>query len=297
MSLIRFRIELPNGAVEELVVEGEQALIGSAAHCEVRLPLHAAQPEHVLVRAAPGVLWARALNFQPPPLLNESPFGDAPVTNDAVLSIGPIRLRLALTEDDGGAVRIQKKKKKSNPLIIYGGLAVSVVLFSRALTGLGGQMRMQAAPAAAPKLWDEPVLTCPRNDPRQALALASERTQLAESRRERRPFNPRDGVAAVPLFEEAAACFKVAGKLEPAERARAAAGKLREEIDLDYRTHQVRLEHAITVQDGLSALHEMNVLLALTETKTGPYVSWLSIQQRQLRLQVDAAKDSKTKGK
>jgi hypothetical protein len=291
LSLIRFRVELPNGAVEELAVEGEQALVGTGAHCEIRLPMQAGQPEHVLIRSAPGNLWARALSFQPPPLLNGSPFGDAPVMNDSILSIGPVRIRIALTEDDAGAVRVQKKKRKSNPVVIWGGLAVAFMMFAQAITNvLTPQGQIQAAPSSPPKLWEDPIKTCPRNDPRQAFALATERTALAESRRERRPFSARDGVAAVPLFEEAAACFRVAGNQEAAQRSIVAASRLRDEIDLDYRTHQVRLEHAINVNDGFSALREMEVLLALTETKTGPYVTWLSIQQRALRAQIDAPK-------
>ena len=41
---LRFRVQHADGHSEQYVVDAERALVGSAAHCEVRLPPEAAAP-------------------------------------------------------------------------------------------------------------------------------------------------------------------------------------------------------------------------------------------------------------
>ena len=50
MSFLRFQIRHPNGQVEHLNVDGERVMIGSGAHCEIRLPVDQAALESVLVQ-------------------------------------------------------------------------------------------------------------------------------------------------------------------------------------------------------------------------------------------------------
>jgi hypothetical protein len=52
----------------------------------------------------------------------------------------------------------------------------------------------------------------------------------------------------------------------------------------------VRLEHALTVEDYVSAQKEVRVLLQFTEGKSGDYVTWLSNLERKLKIKVAAAK-------
>jgi len=120
----------------------------------------------------------------------------------------------------------------------------------------------------------------------QALALALEKKVVAEGKRERRPFHVQDGVAAVPLFETVSACFRVANDATSAQNASSAAAQLRAKIDEDYRAHQVRLEHALNVNDLATAQKEVSVLRAFTEGKSGPYVQWLSNLDRKLQQKV-----------
>jgi hypothetical protein len=107
---------------------------------------------------------------------------------------------------------------------------------------------------------------------------------MAEAKRERRPFHVQDGVAAVPLFETASACFRAAGQAAAAGDLASAASTLRTKVNEDYRAHQVRLEHALTVNDLATAQKEVQVLRAFTEGKVGPYVVWLSNLDRKLQL-------------
>lgn len=114
--------------------------------------------------------------------------------------------------------------------------------------------------------------------------MASDKLALASSRRERRPFRVQDGVAAVPLYEAAAACFRVAEQPQQAKDAADAAHTLRTEVGQDYRTHRVRLEHALSVSDWATSHRETRVLLALTEGKQSEYTTWLSNLDRKLQL-------------
>ena len=55
MKALRFLVRYPDGRGEELTIEADRVLIGSGAHCEIRLPVDQAAMEHVLVRASSGV--------------------------------------------------------------------------------------------------------------------------------------------------------------------------------------------------------------------------------------------------
>ena len=107
---------------------------------------------------------------------------------------------------------------------------------------------------------------------------------LALGRRERRPFHVQDGVKAVPLFETAAACFKAAGEDKAASDTANAAEELRKDVGDDYRTHRMRLEHALSVSDWHTVQVEARVLLAFLDGQQNDYVTWLSNLDRKLQL-------------
>jgi hypothetical protein len=91
-------------------------------------------------------------------------------------------------------------------------------------------------------------------------------------------------VAAVPLFERAAACFTQGRQSELAEDAAAAAKELRARLADDYRVHRVRLAHAVEIGDDKAALKEVRVLRSLTEGKGGGWVEWLAAIDRRLTM-------------
>jgi hypothetical protein len=145
-------------------------------------------------------------------------------------------------------------------------------------------------PTDVPALWAEPVAACPVSAADQAAALAAEKWVVAEGKAERRPFKVQDGVLAVPLYELAAACFKTAGDTEHTTEASKAAATLRTKVGEDYRAHQVRLEHALSVNDLQTAFKEVKVLRAFTEGQSGQYVVWLGNLDRQLTLKLGEKK-------
>jgi hypothetical protein len=282
VNVLKFRIRYQDGRTEELAVEGDRVLIGSGAHCEIRLPVDQAAIEHVAVQTSAAGLTADALTFQPPPTLNGMPFSKTQLLPDAIIGIGQCQIRAVIAEQGAGTAVIQAKKQKTSPAtLLLAAVAIPISLY--VLMSDDGSTSTGPAPKDVPDLWGDAVKTCPQAG-QQALVVAQEKRGLADTKRERRPFFVQDGVAAVPMYETAAACFAAGGDPGAAKEAGDAAVTLRKTVQEDYRTHRVRLEHALSVNDWATAHREATVLLAFTEGKQGDYVTWLANLERQLQL-------------
>jgi hypothetical protein len=282
-------IRKPTGGEESLSAQCEKLLIGSGAHCEVRLPVEVSAVEHVELTITNGRVYARARAFDPPPMIGGSPFVQGFVDPGVEIGIGPLRILASVAEGVGPLTTASAAKKKGSTvrLAIMG--AVGVLLLLAILNQQAENARTTASNAAAPALWGPPVAACPESAPPQALALAEEKMRIAQGKRERRPFHVQDGVAAVPLFELAAACFATGGDTARASTAQQSASDLRARVNEDYHAHQVRLEHALNVKDMPTVMHEATALRALTDGLAGPYVSWLADVQRAARPQPKGA--------
>ncbi|WP_394822895.1 hypothetical protein [Pendulispora albinea] len=288
MSVLRFQIRQPSGQIDQLFIESERVLIGSGAHCEIRLPLDQAAVEHALVQMGPAGVFVQALSFNPPPTVNGIPFTQGPLAAEAVLGVGQFQINV--TRAEGAAAQqavggAQPKKK--------GGASPVSLLALIGLAGGGYMMFFMDAKSdldmtqyKAPELWGAPVAQCSQPAPDRAGAFALERFGVGSSLRERRPFHVQDGINAVPIFETSSACYRVARDEPAAAEAMAAANALRKEITDDYRTHRVRLEHSLQVDDLQTARREVKILLQFTEGKQGDYVTWLSNLDRSLKLKL-----------
>lgn len=283
MQGLKFRIQHVDGRTEEVAIEGDRALIGSGGHCDIRLPVDQAAVENISVQTVSTGLVAEARSFQPAPTINESPFTRTQVMRDSVLGIGQTRIWVEAAELNQAAGVSKKKQEKTSPFtLILAAVAVPLSLYILLTgNGPGGTQMKKVKPSP---LWSSQAPKCPQSSPEQALALARDRASLADAKRERRPFHVQDGVKAVGLYEEAAACFKVANKPKTSAAYATVAKKLKADVAEDYRTHRVRLEHAITIKDWTTAQQEVRVLLAFTEGQQNPYVTHLSNLDRQLRL-------------
>jgi hypothetical protein len=286
MRTLKFQIRLHTGQVDQLSMEAERVLIGSGAHCEIRLPVDQARVEHVLIELGPAGIFARALNFDPPPTINNIPFQQAPLPPGAVLGVGGCQILVEITE--GAAGTPGGPKKKTSPLMFIAmAIIVPVGLYSILVDDpVEGQ---KASPKQAPELWQAPVASCPYTGG-QALAFAREKMAVADAKRERRPFHVQDGVQAVPTYEAAGVCFRAGGDAASGTLAEESAKFLRRDITDDFRTRRVRLDHALAIEDYVSAQKEVRVLLQFTEGKSGDYVTWLSSLERKLKLKVGAKK-------
>lgn len=288
---LQFKVQTSDQAPEQLVVDSDRVLIGSGAHCEVRLPGDQAAAEHVLITFRGGAVFASARALHPPPMLNGTPFTEAPLKPDSVLSIGRAEITISIVEIADNPALAKKSGEKTSPLTyLLAAVAVPVclfVIFDEKKQSLGAGM-----PEEAPPLWEAAATTCPQKAPDQALSVARDKKVLAEGKRERSPFDVEDGVAAVPLFEVAADCFKLAGDAARAGEMQAAGARLRKQLEEDYRAHQMRLLHALDIRDMRVVQRQTKTLLAMLKGQTNPYVAWLSNLDRQLKLSA-AAKDKK----
>jgi len=143
-----------------------------------------------------------------------------------------------------------------------------------------------------PPLWETAPPPCPQKSRDQALAVARDKKVVAEGKRERSPFEIRDGVAAVPLFSTASECFKVAGEGQIAADMQRSGDALKVLMEEAYRAHRMRLEHALDVKDLRTAQREVRILLDMLQGRTGPYLVWLSNLDRQLKIKL--GKEKKT---
>ena len=284
MSVLRFDIRHADGRAESLLLEADRVLIGTGAHCEIRLALDQAAVEHVLIEAPGGIVRAQARAFDPPATINGIPFTEAPLPPEAVLAVGRTEMRVAPAAVSQGDKVVKAKTQRTSPLT-YVLVLIALPLAGYVILADDRNDANASPPPQAPELWASPVTTCSQPEPQKALAFAREKRVVADGKRERRPFHVQDGVAAVPLFETAASCFRAGGDADGASDAQAAADQLRLQVNADYRTHRVRLEHALGIDDWKTSQHEVRMLLAFTEGKQGDYVTWLSNLDRKLRIQ------------
>ena len=289
MRVLRFQIRDAQGRVEQLSVEADRALLGSGAHCEIRLPVDEARVEHVLIELGPAGIFARALSFEPSPTINNVPFQQAPLPPGAIIGVGNVQILVDAGEGVGPGGSTTAKKAGSPlaviALLIMGPAAAYLILADDDPSSAANK----PPPRTAPELWEAPITQC-NFQGGQALAFARERMAVADAKRERRPFHVQDGVQAVPIYESAGACFRAGGDPGSAGLADDSAKFLRREMNDDFRTRRVRLEHALNVEDTANAQKEVRVLLQFTENKSGDYVTWLSNLDRRLKLKATTKK-------
>lgn len=271
---------------DKIVVDSDRVLIGSGPHCEIRLPPDHAAAECVLIIMQAGAIYAQARSSDPPPLLNGAPFSETPVQPGACLQIGPAEITVSLIEvADVGKAAVDAKKDRVSPLTyVLAAVAVPVCLF--VLLDDSGKGQLEPKPAEVPALWEGEMPKCTHQAREQALSVARDKKIIALGRRERSPFDVKDGVLAVPLFFIAADCYAAAGESASAEEMKAAGERLKLQMDESYRAHQMRLEHSIEISNLKIAQRETQVLLRMLEGRTGPYVVWLSNLERQLKLKL-----------
>ena len=274
---LQFRLRYADGRSEQLVVDADRALIGSAAHCEVRLPPEFAGPEAVEVFASDKVVHMAARPAPSPPLLDGVPTTSGPWGLGQVLTIGGVSLTVAVVD-------LGQRRRGGSPFWLLAPVPVIAIIAGVVYAGTVGPGEPPVP--EAPTLFDPPITSCPQPAGDQLAAFAAEKLRLALSKRERGPFSPVDAVAAVPLFEVAAACFRVAGDPEDDREATKAAVQLRKKLEDEYSVRRVRLEHFFRVGDPVGCKREIGALLPMIAQRAGPYVQWLGFVERFADLEI-----------
>lgn len=280
MAVLKFDIRYPNGHRELAEVEGERALVGSASHCDVRLPVDQAAYEHLVIEVSGGIVRALAKASHPPATIDGMALTESAVKPESVLGVGGVSLFVLYVPDLGeGDSLTTKDKQESSPLIRV--LALVALPVAGYLLLAEDVPEVAPPPAEAPKLFAEAPKKCPADQPIQALSVAEEQLELATAKQERMPFALKEGAAAVPLYETAALCFTLGLSSDKARRATETSKALRESVELDFRTRTIRVERMLKAQDYELVSHDIKVLSSLIEGKKGPFVNWVaSVKQR-----------------
>lgn len=283
---LNFAVRREDGASYTLSVDAARALIGSGAHCEIRLPPEECPVEQLLVEAKQGGVFAEARSLHPPALLNGVPFTAGRILPESTLQIGTSRISVSLGESsfEAGAQKKADPARAKNPLIYV--LAVIAL-------PLGAYSLLAPMPAESASLTklEPPVLfprkaepACPQSGASEALVLADDEHTLADSKRERSPFRVEEGVAAVAHYERASACYQSAGNAESAKQAKLDADNLKRVIERDFHVHGVRLERALATKQYDRARTEIQVLLGFATGHPGEYANWLMTLDRRIQL-------------
>lgn len=286
------RIELHRGLqVSVLEVQDDRALIGSGAHCDLRLsPDEAAVEQLSLEAIGDEEVYARARTLSPQCLLNGAPFIEGRLLPASMLELGTLALCVTRVARQDHAQRSgAPRKSTTSPAVqALGLLGVAIGLWlvlspqPRAASAIADVMLPPPAAAEAP-------VPCPLTDAVGAGAMARQSLLDAQSLRERAPFYPGDGVAAARQFMRAAACFNVAVEREVAAGAQQAARALQVQAADAVHVGHVRLERFIAQRDLAAARHQAQLLAELLadDPDAHGYVQWLSAVKRECELSLE----------
>jgi hypothetical protein len=287
------RIELHRGPnVSVLEVQDDRALIGSGAHCDLRLAPDEAAVEQLVIEAIGGdEVYARARAVQPVCLLNGAPFLEGRLSPASVLELGSVALSVQRVERQDTAKKPQRKRQSATSPTIQalGLIAVALGLWHSLHPKLstGGALASEVGPPPSAAIEAQ---SCPVARQAGALALARQTLIEAESKRERAPFYPGDGTVAAPLFAQAAACFQLAGDYDAAVQASAAAQALAQQIADAIHVGHVRLERFLVTEQFADARTQAEMLASLVTDKHGDYSAWLAGVRRECELRADQVK-------
>jgi hypothetical protein len=277
-------------APEVLVIHENRVLLGNAAHCDIRIAAAAREHLVLLLDGKKVLAEARQSPGQPSPSHAGKALVRKALESGDVVVIAGTKITIELVDRPDVGKKARTTRLATTLLAALAAVASPALLYT--VLWPSGERPIGPPPAAAPVLFGRAPDACRVNDPAQAEALGNKLRALGELQRERHPFSLMDGLAAVGTFQAAATCLERAGRKDDAKGALDAATALRARIDHDYLVHRVRLEHALDIDDERSAKREVKVLRTLTTGRTGAYVDWLAIVERQLDARAARARGS-----
>lgn len=253
-------------------VTGQRVTVGSGPRAELVIDGAGLPDEHFAVEPHEDGCRVVLLAEGPPLLAEGRPHADGVLPWGTELGAGGARVRLVR----GAAAA----PRRLSPILLLGPVAIGVALFAAlsddAVDAIG-------RPPEAPPLLEPEEPSC-QSGASPARHRAERDEEAAAAKGQRYPFAPADGVEAVRLYRHAAACFAATGDLEGRERASERARRVAQRAEADYDTARFRLERALARQDWPAALVEAQTLLAFLGGRRDPYVEWLTMLERRLRL-------------
>jgi len=278
MEPLRFDILHADGRRERTVAQASRIVIGSGAHCDVRLAADQAAFEHVAIEDHAAGPLVRGVTPTPQSTLDGVPLTARLLGPSGLLRIGATEIQISRAEQV-----VAVKKSTVGPAMIAKLLVVAALVGAIAKISATGNEEPLAAPPALPELFDKTPSVCPRTDPAEARAVADDQRANGDGARERSPFDPRESRAAIKSYEIAAACYRLLQSAEASAEATQSARRMRDETLLEFRARRVRLERLLLVNDYELAAQDVAVLSALTEGQSGEYSRWLATVAQEIK--------------
>jgi|GEM_PF-7058295 len=270
-TTVVFSLTHVGGKQEQTSSNAARMVIGSGAHCDVKLPTDQAAFEHVIIELVNNEFIARSTGASPHATLNGVVLQRSVLHSNSVLEISGNRVQVEIRQSTDNS---EASGRTLGGWLKVGALGGIVVAFA-------ALMQRPApndfdSPPPPPELFASRAAACPRTDPREALAVGEDLRAIADGARERSPFAAREARRAIENYETAAACYRTAQHADEAAELLRSASKLREDVVADFRSRRVRLERLLRYQDDALAIRDIEVLEALTEGTSSPYTIWLS---------------------
>lgn len=279
---IYLEIVRADGRTHRQNLQGERTTVGGSQEASIWVqdapelePLHL-----LLVPREQGVWLSSVRNARTPALLDGKPFESGQLALGSEIDVGSITFRLVAAN--------ARSNRTRNLVILVTGLAIAVPLL---MTGRSSSMPRMNAPA--PALFADDGDDCPvEGDAAEKRGMKA--AERARAKTLRYPFDPREGLAAVELYQAAAACLE--GSAEAAAIA-AEQARVRQRIEDDYQLHRLHLERAVTESDWKAALDATHQLLNMLADRPGEYRDWLVRLARFLEMQISAQEEREKKEK
>ena len=271
MEQLTFVILHADGRRESTTAQAPRIVIGSGAHCDVRLAPDQAAFEHVVIEHHPAGPLMRGLATSPAVVI-----AGASLTTHALERVTTFSIGATEIEIKRAVLGVEAQSRSLGPAMIAKLAIIALLAVGILAASQMNKEQAVAAPPKMPELFGQAVTECPRTDPSEARVLAEDSRSLADGARERSPFDPREARSAVRSYELASVCYRRANAPEAAEESASNAKRMREETTLDFRARRVRLERVLLVSDFEVAAQDVAVLRALTEGQPGEYTRWLA---------------------
>ncbi|HET9934803.1 MAG TPA: hypothetical protein VFQ35_29060, partial [Polyangiaceae bacterium] len=163
IASLEFQLRFADGRRQTLTVDSPSALLGSGAHCEVRLPPEDAAAEELQVTLTPGGLIGSARRLDRAILLDGAPFVEGRILPGSELTIGGTTVTSRQCEAASHATRSRPKSDPSSQ---------GIRVFAALGLPLAGYMLLTAerhsakfpAVVEAPPLWSAPAEACPERE-------------------------------------------------------------------------------------------------------------------------------------
>ena len=177
-----------DGRDQRLHVESQSALIGSAAHCEVRLPLDQAAGEHVLLLREGESVTAEARCSSPAPTLDGTPLRVARLDVGSVLALAETRIYVSLAKSTAGRTARETRRKWAVRTVLA--LIAAAGALGLGKIGVGADPALPTATAPSPPpLWSATLRVCRAPNAAEAFRRAERLAARAHAKHLRGPFS------------------------------------------------------------------------------------------------------------